>query len=254
MNRMAISRCPVKGLWRKLVIWERYLLTENYAETAKVFCFNESTAKSIVQSFIRTVKLPDKGNHSGAGRLLTYPKEEENGLVAWILQLLDLHVSVSVLSLQEKAKKIMLHSVQVKNELKSFLSKRRLSLRNCTSVSQKLQQQLEGCLSKFYDGAGRYMRIGKYPRSLIGNMDETLAFFDMFLLKVFVKLALKNVSFEHLVGIRKMQLLLYRLLYTVKCYLQWLFSNVQQRKQCRSYAFVRNSLSKLKRTRGWMSD
>ena len=46
-------------------------------------------------------------------------------------------------------------------------------------MSQKLPRQLEESISKFYADAGRFMRIGKYPRSLVGNMDETPAFFDM---------------------------------------------------------------------------
>ena len=60
-----------------------------------------------MKSTIGDVKLLDEGNHSRACRPLTYPKDVENQLDAWTLQLLDLHVSVSVLSLQEKAKKII---------------------------------------------------------------------------------------------------------------------------------------------------
>ena len=60
-----------------------------------------------MKSTIGDVKLLDEGNHSRACRPLTYPKDVENQLDAWILQLLDLRVSVSVLSLQEKAKKII---------------------------------------------------------------------------------------------------------------------------------------------------
>ena len=86
---------------RKQEIREHYLLTENYAETATAFSLNESV---VLKSTIHDVKLFDTGNHSGAGRPLTYPKDVENELVAWILQLLDLHVSISVLSLQEKVK------------------------------------------------------------------------------------------------------------------------------------------------------
>ena len=56
---------------RKQEIREHYLLTENYAETAKAFSLNESTMWSIVKSAIRDVKLSDKGNHSGAGKPLT---------------------------------------------------------------------------------------------------------------------------------------------------------------------------------------
>ena len=96
---------------------------------------------------------------------------------------MDLHVSVSVLSLQEKAKKVIRpHNPTFKASkgwVEEFFSRHRLSLRNRISVSQKLPQQLEGCLTKFYEDAGRYIRIGKYPRSLIGNMDETPAFFGM---------------------------------------------------------------------------
>ena len=54
--------------------------------------------------------------------------------------------------------------------------------------------------SKFYEGAGCYICIG----SLIGNMDETLSFFDMIPAKVFVKQAQKNVSLELLVVKRSM--------------------------------------------------
>ena len=46
-------------------------------------------------------------------------------------------------------------------------------------MSQKLPSQLESVLTKFYADAVKFMRIGKYPLSLVGNMDETPAFFDM---------------------------------------------------------------------------
>ena len=78
---------------KELKIWKHYLLIGNYAETTKAFSLNESTVSSIVKSSIRDVKLSDKSKHSEGGRPLTYPKDEENGLVAWVLQPLDLHVS-----------------------------------------------------------------------------------------------------------------------------------------------------------------
>ena len=76
--------------------------------------------RSIVKSTIRDVKLSDKDNYFGAGRPLANPKDVDNGLFAGILQLLGLHVSVSVLSLQEKYVLLILHSVQVKDVLKHF--------------------------------------------------------------------------------------------------------------------------------------
>ena len=45
--------------------------------------------------------------------------------------------------------------------------------------SQKLPSQLESVLTRLYADAAKFMRIRKYPLSLVGNMDETLAFFDM---------------------------------------------------------------------------
>ena len=169
---------------RKQEIREHYLLTDNFAKTAKSFCLNESTVRKIVKSTLRNdVKPSDKGNCFGAGRPLTYPKEAENELVAWVLQLLDVHMPVSVLAPQEKAKMVIRpHSPSFgasRGWMEKFFARHRLSLRNRTSVSQKLPQQLEGVLTKFYEDAGHFMRIGKYSRSLVGNMDETLAFFDM---------------------------------------------------------------------------
>ena len=144
MNSNGDIKIPRKSFTerRKQEIREHYLLTENYAETAKAFSLNESTVRSIFKSTIRHVKLSDKGNHSGAGRPLTYSKDVENELVAWILQLLDLNVFVSVLSLQEKARKVIgPHNPTFsasKGCVEKFFSRHHLSLRNRTSVSLKL--------------------------------------------------------------------------------------------------------------------
>ena len=59
----------------------------------------------------------------------------------------------------------------------------KLALRACTSFSQKLRNQLEAVLIKFCADTAIFMRIGKYPFSLIGNIDETPTFFDMALSK-----------------------------------------------------------------------
>ena len=92
----------------KLEIREHYMLTQNYAATAKEFGVNESTVRTIVKTPTRNGKLNDKGNHSGAGRPLTYPLEVEKDILSWLLELRDLHVPVSILTLQEKAKRVVL--------------------------------------------------------------------------------------------------------------------------------------------------
>ena len=167
----------------KLEIREHCMLTQNYAATAKEFGVNESTVRTIVKTPTRNGKLNDKENHSGAGRPLTYPLEVEKDFLSWLLELRDLHVPVSILTLQEKAKRVVRPHNPTFNAsrgwVEKFFARHRLSLLSRTSVSQKLPKQLEGSITKFYEDAGRYMRIGKYSRSLVANMDETSAFFDM---------------------------------------------------------------------------
>ena len=137
----------------KLEIREHYMLTQNYAATAKEFGVNESTVRTIV-------KTP-----------------------TWLLELRDLHVPVSILTLQEKAKRVVRpHNPTFdasRGWVEKFFARHRVSLLSQTSVSQKLPKQLKGSITKFYEDTGRYMRIGKYPRSLVANMGETPAFFDM---------------------------------------------------------------------------
>ena len=110
----------------------------------------------------------------------------------------DLHVPESVLGLQEKAKKVIRpHNPTFsasRGWVEKFFSRHRLSLRNRTSVSLKLPQQLEGCVTKCYEEAGRYIRIGKYPRSLVVNMDETPAFFYMIPAKSICKTGSKECT------------------------------------------------------------
>ena len=167
----------------KLEIREHYLITQNYAATTKEFGVNESTVRTIVKTPTRNSKLNDKGNHSEAGRPLTYPLEVEKNILSWLLELRDLHVPVSLLTFQDKAKRVVRPHNPTFNAsrdwVEKFFVRHRKSLLSRTSVSQKLPKQLEGSITNYYEDAGCYIRIRKYPRSLVANMDETLAFFDM---------------------------------------------------------------------------
>ena len=60
-------------------------------------------------------------------------------------------------------------------------------MRARTTVSQKLPNQLDSIPSKFYEDAARFVRIGKYPLSFVGNTNETPAFFDIILSKCITK-------------------------------------------------------------------
>ena len=131
----------------KLEIREHYLLMQSYAATAKEFGVNGSTVRPIVENPTRNCKLNDKENHSGAGRSLTYPLEVEKDILSWLLELRDLHVPLSILTLQEKAKCVVRPHNPTFNAnrgwLKKFFARHRLSLLSQTSVSQKLPKQLE---------------------------------------------------------------------------------------------------------------
>ena len=201
----------------KLEIREHYMLTQNYSATAKEFGVNESTVRTIVKSPTWNGKL----NDNGAGRPLTYPLEVEKDILSWLLEFRDLHVPVSILTLQEKEKRVIRSQNPTFNAsrgwVEKFFARHRLSLLSRTSVSQKLPKQLEGSITKFYEDAGRYMRIGKYPRSLVANMDETPAFFDM----IPAKSICKTGSRECIVrtsGSEKNMLLLYFLLPPMKAF------------------------------------
>ena len=94
-----------------------------------------------------------------------------------------MHFPVSVMSLQEKAKLVIKpHNLSFnasRGWVRTFFNRHKLALRARTSISQKLPKQLDGVLSKFFEDATRFMRIGKYPLSLGGNVGETPAFFNM---------------------------------------------------------------------------
>ena len=66
----------------KLEIREHYLLIQNYAARAKEFGVNELTVRTIVKTPTRNGQLNYKGNHSGAGRPLTYPLEVKKDILS----------------------------------------------------------------------------------------------------------------------------------------------------------------------------
>ena len=161
-----------------------YSVSGSYCETAKAFDINELTVRSIIDASVPDeIKPSSKGNFLGAGRPLTYPIELDDELLKWIFVLRDCNFPLSVMSLQEKAKLLIQpHNPSFnasRGWVRKFFNRHKLALRSRTSISQKLSEQLEDVLSKFYEDAARFMRIGKYPLSLIRNMDETPAFFDM---------------------------------------------------------------------------
>ena len=59
---------------------------------------------------------------------------------------------------------------------------------------RQLPPQLESKISSFYSECARFLKIGKYPLSLIGNMNETPVFFDMVPEKSLVQKGQKSLT------------------------------------------------------------
>ena len=89
----------------------------NYRETTRAFQLQHSTVRKICKA-----EPPEKseshqgfkggkawkGNAKGAGRLLSYPASIDEELLSSLLIMNDLHLPVSMLALQKKAKSLIL--------------------------------------------------------------------------------------------------------------------------------------------------
>ena len=134
----------------------------------------------------------------GAGRPLSYPTAVDEELLSWILIMNDLHLPVSVLALQKKAELLILPHNPSFEASKGWIHQLRerhdLPLRKRTSLCQRLPSQLENKISSFYFECAKFLKIGKYPFLLIGNMDETPVFFDIAPKRSFVSTGNKSVT------------------------------------------------------------
>ena len=89
----------------------------NYRDTARAFQFQDSTVRKICKAAPpeKNESHQDfkgenawKGNTKGVERLLLYPASIDEKLLSWLLIMNDLHLPVSILALQKKAKSLIL--------------------------------------------------------------------------------------------------------------------------------------------------
>ena len=89
----------------------------NYRETARAFQLQESTVRKICKGAPPEKSESHqgfkggkawKGNTKSAGRQLYYPASIDEELLSWLLIMNDLHLPVSILTLQKKAKSLIL--------------------------------------------------------------------------------------------------------------------------------------------------
>ena len=86
-----------------------YSINGNLAKTAKVFCVNESTVRGMIKArpVPDKIRLSSKCNFLGTWQPLIFPVELDDEMLTWILALWDLHLPVSLLRFQKKAKLLM---------------------------------------------------------------------------------------------------------------------------------------------------
>ena len=94
-----------------------YLACGNYRETARAFQLQDSTVRKICKAAPPEKSESHqgfkggkawKGNAKGSRRPLSYPPSIDEELLSWLLIMNDLHLPVSILALQKKAKSLIL--------------------------------------------------------------------------------------------------------------------------------------------------
>ena len=104
-------------LKKKEEIKHFYVACGNYQEIARAFQLQDSTVRKICKAAPPEKSESHqgfkggkawKGNAKGAGRPLSYPASIDEELLSWLLIMNDLHLPVSILALQKKAKSLIL--------------------------------------------------------------------------------------------------------------------------------------------------
>ena len=94
-----------------------YLACGNYREIARAFQLQDSTVRKIYKAAPPEESKSHQGfkggkawkeNAKGAGRPLSVPASINEELLSWLLIMNDLHLPVSILALQKKAKSLIL--------------------------------------------------------------------------------------------------------------------------------------------------
>ena len=159
-------------------------ISNNFRETGRAFNLDESTVRKICKSEPITKKPRMwKGNAKGGGRPLSYPREAEEQILVWALEMVDNHMPLTMSVIQKKAVSVIQCYNSTFNASKGwvqkFMRRNKLILRHRIPLSQQLPIQLESKICRFLETCARYMKLGQYPLELVGNMDETPLFFDI---------------------------------------------------------------------------
>uniref|UniRef100_A0A7M5X3T6 HTH CENPB-type domain-containing protein n=1 Tax=Clytia hemisphaerica TaxID=252671 RepID=A0A7M5X3T6_9CNID len=163
----------------KADIRQHYSITGNFNATAKVYGLNESTVRGIVKT--PPITQANRKNATGAGRPLSYPLALDDQLLEWMLVQKDLNVPITTYGLQEKAKLIIRpHNPTFSAStgwVEKFYARHQNILEGSVPLSQKLPNELENNLKRFYKDARSILTDKNL--SNVCNMDEIPVFFDV---------------------------------------------------------------------------
>ena len=149
---------------------------------------------------VAKLKNPNKRrNIRGQGRKLSYPKELEEKLVAWILEKREAEcVPISTQVIRCKA----LSLIRAVNPtfkasdgwVRKFMKRNNLVLRCRTHISQSLPKDLEQKITAFRAEVASIFENADYPLDFICNMDETPVFLDLLPSKVIDRKGKKSIN------------------------------------------------------------
>ena len=161
----------------------------NYRDKTRAFQLQDSTIRKICKAALPEKSERHQGfkggkvwNTKGAGLPLSYPASIDEELLSWLLIMNDLHLPVSILALQKKAKSLILpHNPcfeASRGWVRQFKKRHNLALRKKKHLCVKnFHPNLK--VKYHHSECTRFLKIGKYPLLLIANMDQTPVFFDM---------------------------------------------------------------------------
>ena len=152
-------------------------------------------------------------NKKGQGRKISYPRELEEKLLAWILEKRDEQfVAVSTQLIRLKALSLIKDTnpdfKASEGWLRKFMWRNNLVLRARTHISQCLPKDLEEKIRLFREEVKKIQENSDYPLQYICNMDETPVFLDMVPNKVIDSKGKKSIRVHSTNSGKKFELLL----------------------------------------------
>ena len=171
-----------RGQKKKVADYARF---HGVRKAAKEFNVSHSNVIRWKKEEVSRIKNPGKRSHRrGQGRKISYPKDLEDKLVAWILEKRETDcVAISTQVIRCKALSLI-RSVRPNFKasdgwVRKFMKRNDLVLRAKTHISQTLPKDLEHKIAAFRREVASIFENSDFPLDYVCNMDETPVFHDL---------------------------------------------------------------------------